>query len=56
MKNFPAVEKENKLNNVCIAKLDIDGYGSETTVIYNDETGNYAFYVERNIYVNRGRY
>ena len=47
LKNFPAVEKENKLNNVCIAKLDIDGYGSETTVIYNDETGNYAFYVER---------
>ena len=42
-------KKENILNNVCIAKLDVDdvdGYGPETTTIYNDETGDYTFYVD----------
>ncbi len=37
------------VNNVCIAKLDRDdtkGYGPETTTIYDDETGDYTFYVE----------
>lgn len=35
--------------NVCTAKLDVDdmeGYGSETTTIYHDETGDYTFYVD----------
>ncbi len=39
------------VNNVCIAKLDRDnvyGYGPETTTIYNDETGDYIFYVQNN--------
>ena len=42
-------EKESVLNNVCIAKLDVDdvdGYGPETTTIYHDETGDYTFYVD----------
>ena len=40
---------ESMVNNVCIAKLDRDdtkGYGPETTTIYDDETGDYTFYVE----------
>ncbi len=42
-------KRENVLNNICIAKLDVDdtsGYGPETTTIYNDETGDYTFYVD----------
>lgn len=42
-------DRENVLNNVCIAKLDVDdtdGYGPETTTIYDDETGDYTFYVD----------
>lgn len=41
--------KSYYLNGVCISKLDVDdrnGYGPETTTIYNDTTGDYTYYVK----------
>lgn len=41
--------KMNSIDGICVSKLDVDdrnGFGPETTTIYNDKTGEHTYYVK----------